>query len=158
MEIDSPPPDHDPDLARFFDAVVALSADRHSRGPESFLATLDDLEQTFRELRRYRTEKILRERLEAFVVRRFELVDDAEEYALACDETLVLSMALGDAAWLAVPALKRAVDRASHALTAPGVPPLFGQLLKRLRQLARKHADAELEAWVRGVASALPGD
>ena len=69
-----------------------------------------------------------------------------------------LLMALGDAAWLSAPALKRAVDRASHVLTAPGVAPLFGQLLKRLRQLARKHADAELEAWVRGVASALPGD
>jgi len=138
--------------------VVALSADRHTRGPEAFLSTLDDLELTFRDLRRYRTEKILRERLEAFVVSRFELVDEAEEYALACDETLVLSMALGEAAWLSVPALKRAVDRASHVLTAPGVPPLFGQLLKRLRQLAKNHADAELEAWVRAVASALPGD
>jgi hypothetical protein len=43
-------------------------------------------------------------------------------------------------------------------LTEDGVPRLFGQLLKRLRDLSRQTGDLELKAWLTGVADALPGD
>jgi hypothetical protein len=36
------------------------------------------------------------------------------------------------------------------------VPTVFGQMLKRTRQLARQHGDRELSAWVQGVVNALP--
>src|SRR5688572_30592723 len=111
------PREHDPELAHFLDAVAALGAERLTLGPDAFLGALERLQSSFGELRRYRTERSLTQRLEAFADWRFDLVDEAEEYALACDEVVVLSMALGDASALAVPALKRAVDRASHVLS-----------------------------------------
>ncbi len=145
-------------LHRFLDRVVELASVRHARGPEAFLAASGELAEEFRLLRKYRTDRILTERLEAFADKRFDLVDEASEYALASDDVLILSMALGDAANLALPALKRAVQRASSVLTEEGMPKAFGQLLRRARQLARQHGDSELEAWVAGVIGALPGD
>jgi hypothetical protein len=152
------PPDHDPELSRFLEGVLELSTERHQRGPDAFLAALEGLADDFRALRLYRGEKSLEQRLDSFVEKRFQLIDEPSEYALAGDEVLVLSMALGDFAQLSVPALKRALVRLSAVLVEEGVVTVFGQLLKRLRQLARQHHDAELEAWVRGVVNALPSD
>src|SRR5690606_35140790 len=106
----------------------------------------------------YRTERALEQRLTAFARRRFDLVDDASEYALASEEVMLLSTALGASARLAFPALKAALERLSGALGEPEVPALFGALLKHARRLARQHGDAELAAWVQGVVDALPSD
>jgi hypothetical protein len=97
-------------------------------------------------------------RFEVFVARRFELVDDASEYALATDEALVLSIVSTDAAELVIPALKRSVTILSGVLIEDGTPALFGRLLKRLREIARQTGDTDLEAWLEGVRQALPGD
>ena len=148
----------DPELRRFLDAVVELSADRHAEGPEAFIARLEGLAGDLAGLRKYRTDRALIERFEAFAKKRFALVDDASEYALAGDEVLVLSLVLGTAAPLAVPAMKHAVLALSGALAGEGTPALFGQLLKRLQRVAREHDDKELAAWVADVARALPGD
>jgi hypothetical protein len=155
------PPDaseHDPELSRFLDQVVDLSLRRHSRGPDDFLAATEGLAETFRGLRRYRTEKTLSHRLDAFARKRFDLVDDASEYVLAWDEVMVLSMALGRSAPLVFPALKHTIDLMSARLGEEGVPALFGQMLRRTRQLARQHGDGDLVAWVQGVVNALPSD
>jgi hypothetical protein len=152
------PSEHDPELARFLDAIVDLSAQRHSRGPDEFLDALGELADTFRGLRRYRSEAALGPRLGAFVRKRFDLVDDASEYALAWDEVVVLTMALENCAPLVFPALKSAIERMSARLAADGIPALFGQMLRRTRQLSRQHGDAELAAWIQGVINALPGD
>lgn len=155
---DLPPADHDPELSRFLDQVVALSADRHAKGPEAFLESVQELSGELSRLRKYRSERALGERLLAFADKRFDLVDDPSEYALASDEVMVLSMLLGDDAPLVFPALKQALQRLSAVLGEEGVPAAFKQLLRRLRQLARQHHDADLEAWVAGVIGALPGD
>jgi hypothetical protein len=150
------PAEHDPKLCRFLDDVVDLSARRHSRGPDDFLSALGELADAFRDLRRYRTDQVLARRIEAFVRKRFELVDDASEYALAWDEVVVLTMALESSAPLVLPSLKEAIERLSSRLGEDGVPAVFGQMLKRTRQLARQHGDGELAAWVQGVVNALP--
>jgi hypothetical protein len=54
--------------------------------------------------------------------------------------------------------LKGAVELLASNLTEPEVPALFGQALKRLRQLARQHEDRELEYWVQGVIKYLPDE
>lgn len=148
----------DPELSRYLDAVVQLSADRHVLGPEAFLASIEALGHQLEGLRKYRSARVLGERFESFAKKRFALVDDSSEYALAGDEVLVLSLALGAAAPLAVPAMKHAVQTLSGTLTAEGATTMFGQLLKRLQRLAREHDDRELLAWVDGVARVLPDD
>ena len=150
--------EHDPELSRFLDRVVELSAERHVHGPDALLADLGALGEEYRALARYRTDAVLARRFESFAEKRFGLVDDGAEYALAGDEVVLLSMALGEAAPLAFGALKRTLIRLSSVLGEEGVPAAFGQVLKRLRHLARQHGDTELEAWVRGVIDALPGD
>jgi hypothetical protein len=149
---------HDPELARFLERVIELSALRQTSGPEAFLAMLDELGAQFRELRKYRNDRALGPSLDAFAARRFELVDDPSEYALAADEVLVLSMVLGDAAELIVPALQRSVMTLSGVLAEDDVPRLFGQLLKRLRELARQTGNIELKGWLAGVVKALPSE
>jgi hypothetical protein len=158
MDSTADAPDHDPELSRFLEGVLELSAERHQRGPDAFLAALEGLADDFRALRLYRSEKSLEQRLESFVEKRFQLIDEPGEYALAGDEVLVLSMSLGSSEPISVPAVKRALVRLSAVLVEEGVPSVFGQLLKRLRQLARQHHDAELTAWVRGVVNALPSE
>lgn len=148
----------DPELRRFLDAVVELSATRHAQGPDAFIGRLEGLGVELASLRKYRTDRALVERFEAFAKKRFALVDEPSEYALAGDEVLVLSLVLGTAAPLAVPAMKHAVVTLSGALAGEGAPALFGQLLKRLRRVAREHDDAALAAWVADIARALPSD
>jgi hypothetical protein len=152
------PADHDPELSRFLEQVVAVTADRHARGPEAHLAAVQELSDEYAVLRKYRNERVLAARFMAFTNKRFDLVDDASEYALASDEVMVLSMLLGDDVTLAFPALKQALQRLSAVIGEEGVPTAFKQLLRRLRQLARQYHDTELEAWVAGVIRALPGD
>lgn len=153
-----PPPAHDAELSRFLDEVVELSASGRARGPDLFLEDLEALGARFEALQKYRTDKAVLQRLEAFARERFALVDEPSEYALAGDEVLVLSMALGKWAHLSVPALARAVELSSGVLAQAGVPAVFGQLLERLRHLARQQGDSERLTWVQGVISALPGD
>lgn len=152
------PADHDPELRQLLDQVVALSSDRHALGPEAYLAAAQALSDALLALCKYRSERVLSERFTAFADKRFDLVDDASEYALASDEVLLLSMLLGERVALAFPALKQALQRLSAVLGEEGVPAAFKQLLRRLRQLARQQHDADLEAWVAGVIGALPGD
>ncbi len=152
------PTDHDPELSRFLQGIVDLSASRHGRGPEDFLGALEALGDEFDGLRRYRGDKALSQRLEAFVRKRFELVDDPSEYVLAWDEVSLLSMALRDSVPLAFPALKSALELLASNLSEPEVPAIFGQGLKRLRQLARQHGDTEVEWWVQGIVKGLPDD
>jgi hypothetical protein len=157
----TPPPgadEHDPELSRFLDAIIDLSAGRYSRGPDEFLTAIEGLAENFRALARYRTDTALGQRLQQFVRKRFDLVDDPSEYALAWEEVMVLAMALERAAPLLFPALKRLIERISALLGEEDMPALFGQMLKHTRQLARQHGDAELAAWVQGVVNALPGD
>src|SRR5688572_3750752 len=149
---------HDPELSRFLDALVDLAATRHQLGPDAFIAELDQRAEQFRRLLPYRTERALTQRLSTFARRRFELVDDASEYALATEEVMLLSTALQTSAKLAFPALKDALELLSGKLGEEGVVPLFGRLLKHTRQLARQHGDAELSAWVQGVVNALPDE
>jgi hypothetical protein len=148
----------DPELRRFLDAVVTLSGERHGLGPDAFIGAVVELGHELDGLRKYRSDRVLRDRFEAFAKKRFALVDDASENAIAADEVLVLSLASGSAAVLTVPAMQHAVRELSGALRAEGVPTLFGQLLKRLQRLARQHGDRELGAWVDGVAGALPSE
>lgn len=131
---------------------------RHARGPDAFLEQVGELAAELSQLRRYRTDRALSSRLETYAARRLDLVDEAGEYALAVDEVLVLSIVLSDAAELVVPALKRSLSILSGVLSEQGTAELFGQLLKRLRDIARASGDAELKAWVAGVVNALPGD
>jgi hypothetical protein len=149
---------HDPDLSRFLDAIVDLAGERHRLGPDAFLTELDEQAEQFRRLLPYRTERALTQRLSAFVHKRFELVDDASEYAIATEEVMLLSTALQGSAKLTFPALKAALEVLSSKLTEDGVPAEFGKLLKHTRQLARQHGDTELQAWVQGVVKALPDD
>jgi hypothetical protein len=160
MSTAPPPPanEHDPELAHFLDAVVDLSARRYSQGPDEFLAAIEGLAEDFRGLARYRTDAALAQRLEQFVRKRFDLVDDPSEYELAWEEVMVLALALESAVPLVFPALKRLIERISALLGEEGIPPLFGRMLQRTRQLARLHGDAELAAWVQGVVNALPSD
>jgi len=148
----------DPELRQFLDAVVELSADRHAQGPDAFIGRLEGLAGELASLRKYRTDRALVERFEAFAKKRFALVDEPSENALAGDEVLVLSLVLGTAAGLAVPAMKHAVLTLSGVLASEGAAAMFGQLLKRLQRLAREHEDKELAAWVADIARALPGD
>jgi hypothetical protein len=149
---------HDPELGRFFDAIVDLAAARHGLGPEAFIAGLQDQAEQFRRLLPYRTERALTQRLSAFARKRIELVDDASEYVIAIEEVMLLSTALESSARLAFPALKATLELLSGRLGEQDVPALFGKLLKHTRQLARQHGDSELEAWVQGVVKALPDD
>jgi len=150
--------DHDPELAEFLEAVTDLSAARHALGPEAFLAQLAEQEGALQALRKYRSDRALITRFEDFVQRRFDLVDEAAEYALAMDEVQVLSLVLDGARSLVIPALKRAIIISSGLLLEEGVPILFGQLLKRLRVLARSENDADLTAWVQGAIANLPDE
>lgn len=149
---------HDPELSQFLEGVTHLSAVRNALGPDAFLEQVDELATNFQQLRKYRSERAMSSGLENFAAHRFELVDESSEYALATDEVLVLSIVVAQAPELVVPALKRSVHILSRALLEEGVPALFGQLLKRLRDIARLTGELELKAWVTGVANALPGD
>ena len=149
---------HDPELSKFLRGVEELSAVRHARGPDAFLHQVDTLGAELQALRKYRSDRVLSTRFEEYAAHRFALVDDASEYALAADEVLVLSIVSAEAPELVTRALQRSVSILSGVLIEEGVPALFGQLLKRLRDIARSTGDPALEHWLEGVVNALPGD
>lgn len=92
----------------------------------------------------------------AYAERRLQLVDEAEEYGLATDELITLSLVLADAPLLVAPALQRGVVLLCNVLSEPAVPQQFARLLRQLRALARQSGDSELRAWIDGVVRALP--
>jgi hypothetical protein len=145
-------------LERFFDRVLALSEKQRSAHPDEFLQEVDGLRGELRSLQQSHSEELLRGCFEAFARHRFELVDSGEEYATACDEVLVLSMVASETPALCVRALQEAVITLSSVLAEEGAVRQFGNLLRRLRQLARQTDDAELKAWVAGVVSSLPDE
>jgi hypothetical protein len=97
------------------------------------------------------------EALLAFAKKRFELVDDESEYAAVGREVLSLALVAEASPELLVPVLQQSVRASSDVLAAEGMPRVFGQLLRRLRELARRSGDKEAEAWVAGVIANLPG-
>jgi hypothetical protein len=154
----TPVPLDDLRLERFFERVLALSEKQRSVPPDEFLPEVDVLRGELKLLEQSYSEEVLRGCFEAFARHRFELVDGGEEYAAAADEVLVLSLVSSQAPRLCTGALQRAVVTLSSVLGEEGVVRQFGNLLRRLRQLARQTGDAELKAWVSGVVGALPED
>jgi hypothetical protein len=149
---------YDPGLARLFADVAELAAAREALGAEAFLERLGSLRLRFGELCENRPDTELKAELEDFAKHRFDLVDEPGEYADATSEVLSLSLVAADAPELVVRALQDSVVRLSAVLGIEGVPQLFAQLLKRLRELARQHQNLELRAWVDGVVAALPDE
>lgn len=149
---------HDSELAALLDRVVGLAELGHVIGPDAFLRELEALGAELQRLRVTRSDDELAERIEAFAERRFALVDESHEHALAAGEVLLLGSALAASPELATRALKRAVILLSGELAAEGAPRQFKRLLEQLRRNARQLGDAELSAWVAGVVAALPGD
>jgi len=155
-----PEPESDIEFERLLSDASELAA---MAGPEAgradsdaFLEQVARLQQRFAELRPTRQELDLQIRCQAYAEHRFGLVDEAHEYARAAEELLALSLVLSEAPEVVAPALQRGVLRLSAVLSEPGVPRLFGRLLRRLRELARQSGSAELRAWVEGVVAALP--
>lgn len=155
---DSPGGGHDPELSKLLRSVEELSAVRNAQGPDAFLDQVHTLAAELQTLRKYRSDRALSARLEEYAAHRFALVDDASEYALAADEVLVLSIVSAEAPELVTRALQRSVSILSGVLIEEGVPALFGQLLKRLREIARSTGDPGLKFWLDGVVNALPSD
>jgi hypothetical protein len=160
MSLDPSPavPLEDLRLERFLERVLALSENQRSAHPDEFLQEVDVLRGELKSLEQSYSEELLRGCFEAFARHRFELVDSGEEYATASDEVLVLSMVSSEAPSLCVGALQAAVITLSSVLAEEGAVRQFGNLLRRLRQLARQTDDAELKAWLAGVVSSLPDD
>ena len=146
----------DPELSSFLDAVIELAASQGVVGPRVFLQEVSRLSGHFESLAKYRTDAVLRDRLERFARRRLSLVDEAHEYQDAGNELLMLSMVLVNRPDLAAPPLQAAIVDLTEALSTEGVPGVFGKLLKRLQGLARSSADPELRHWVEGVIASLP--
>jgi hypothetical protein len=155
-----PEPESDFEFERLLSDASELGAQLGSSAAqadsEAFLAQVARLQQRFAELRPSREELDLQLRCQAYADHRLGLVDEAHEYAQATQELLALSLVLSAAPDVVAPALQHGVLRLSAVLSEPGVPRLFGRLLRRLRELARVSGSAELRAWVDGVVSALP--
>jgi len=155
-----PEPESDIEFERLLSDASELAATLGSSAAradaDAFLAQVARLQQRFAELRPSREQLDLQIRCQAYAEHRLGLVDEAHEYARATEELLALSLVLSDAPEVVAPALQRGVVRLSAVLSEPGVPRLFGRLLRRLRELARLSGSAELRAWVDGVVRALP--
>jgi hypothetical protein len=150
------PTAHDAELARVLEGVVALAGTDERAAPEDFLMRAQALEQELDQLVRYRSRAALERNLLAFARHRFELIDQAHEYAEVGHELLVLAIVLGQHAYAGVPALKHGVQELTHAFVEDHVAATFGKLLKRLQVIGRAEKDEELIGWVRAVAHALP--
>jgi hypothetical protein len=151
----------DPELARLLSEVNDL-AETSSReaalDPDAAWQRISSLRERFVAVRANIPEVELIARLNDYAGHRFELVDDASEYAAAGQELLTLSQVLSDTPLLVAPALQQTLVRLSSLLGEPEVPKLFGRLLRRLRELGRQSGDPELKAWVEGVISVLPSE
>ncbi|HVZ33440.1 MAG TPA: hypothetical protein VG963_13500 [Polyangiaceae bacterium] len=136
--------------------MIELARERESAGADAFLERLGSLRLRFTELAKTRDPELLEAVIGAFASHRFDLVDEPREYAEATSELLCLSLVASEVPERVIRALQDGVVRLSGVLAEEGVPQLFAQLLKRLRELARARQDAELRAWVDAVISALP--
>lgn len=117
---------------------------------------LGSLRLRFAELAKTRDPELLEALIGAFAGHRFDLVDEPSEYAEATSELLCLSLVASESPARVVRALQDGVVRLSAVLAEEGVPQLFAQLLKRLRELARQLQDTELRTWIDAVVAALP--
>lgn len=157
MAVALPPLDHDPELTRLLDRVVALAAARPLTEPDELMEQAQALEVDFAELARFRSDAALERALLAFADKSFRLIDEGREYAEVGHELLLLAVVLGEHAARAAPALQHGVRELVGVMAEPGVVEVFGMLLKRLRALARASGNEELFGWVRAVVHALPG-
>ena len=155
-----PEPESDLEFERLLsdasELAASLGSEKVRADSDAFLERVAQLQRRFAELRPARDELDLQLRCQAYAEHRFQLVDEAHEYAQATEELIALSLVLSEAPGVVGPALQRGVVLLSATLGEPGVPRLFGRLLRRLRELARQSGNAELRAWVDGVVSALP--
>jgi len=151
----------DPELSQLLSEVndlAATSSREAALDPDAAWQRISALSERFASVRAKIPEVELVARLNDYAGHRFDLVDDAEEYAAAGQEILTLSQVLGDAPLVVAPALQQTLVRLTSLLGEPEVPQLFGKLLRRLRELGRQSGDPELKAWVDGVISALPSE
>ncbi len=149
-------PDRDAELERLLGEVTDLAAVLPLGDSEAFLQRVADVRARAVSLCEHLPAAALTSRCVAYAEHRLSLVDEAEEYGLATDELITLSLVLADAPALAAPALQRGVVLLSNVLAEPGVPQQFARLLRQLRALARQSGDGELRAWIDGVVRALP--
>lgn len=144
------------ELDRLLGEVNDLAASLPLGNSEEFLARVTAVRSRAASLAAYVPAATLTRRCVSYAERRLSLVDEAEEYGLATDELITLSLVLADAPAVVTPALQRGVVLLSNVLAEPGVPQQFARLLRQLRALARQSGDGELRAWIDGVVSALP--
>jgi hypothetical protein len=144
------------ELDRLLGEVNDLAASLPQGDSEVFLARLAEVRARAASLSAYVPAGTMKRRSVAYAEHRMQLVDQAEEYGLATDELITLSLVLADAPLLVAPALQRGVVLLSNVLAEEGVPQQFARLLRQLRALQRQSGDAELRAWIDGVVRALP--
>jgi hypothetical protein len=144
------------ELERLLGDVSDLAASLPLGDSEAFLERVAAVRTRAAELAGWVPAGTLRRRAVEYAERRLQLVDEAEEYGLATDELITLSLVMADTPALVAPALQRGVVLLSHVLSEPGVPQQFARLLRQLKALARQSGDGELRAWIDGVVSALP--
>jgi hypothetical protein len=136
--------------------VNDLAASLPLGNSEEFLARVASVRGRAASLAAYVPAATFTRRCLTYAERRLSLVDEPEEYGLATDELITLSLVLADAPRVVAPALQRGVVLLSLVLAEPGVPQQFARLLRQLRALARQSGDGELREWIDGVVSALP--
>ena len=144
------------ELDRLLGEVNDLAASLPLGNSEAFLARVAAVRGRAASLSAYVPATTLTRRCVEYAEHRLSLVDEAEEYGLATDELITLSLVLADAPVQVAPALQRGVVLLSNVLAEPGVPQQFARLLRQLRALARQSGDGELRAWIEGVVRALP--
>jgi hypothetical protein len=147
------------ELERLLIDVNELAASvsvEQARAGDAFAERVAELRARFARMLALLDPVQLDQRLSEYAEHRMQLVDESEEYARATEELLTLSLVLIDAPEAAAAALKRGCVRLSGVLSEPGVPRLFGRLLRRVRELARQTGSVELRAWVDGVMASLP--
>lgn len=144
------------ELDRLLADVNDLAASLPLGDSEAYLARVATVRGRAASLAAYVPAATLTRRCVEYAERRLGLVDEAEEYGLATDELITLSLVLADAPTVVAPALQRGVVLLSNVLAEPGVPQQFARLLRQLRVLARQSGDGELRAWIDGVVRVLP--
>lgn len=150
------PPDADWDLERILTDVSDLAQSLPLGDSQAFLDRMAAARARCTNLCRGLPIPALQRRCVEYAEQRMQLVDEPEEYGLATDELIALSLVFGDAPLVVAPALQRGVVLLSNVLTEANVPQQFARLLRQLRALARQSGDSELRAWVDGVVRSLP--
>jgi hypothetical protein len=149
-------PEAELEVERLLGEVSDLAAALPLGDSEAFLARIAAARARFTSLFQGVPAAALTRRWVAYAEQRFKLVDEPEEYGLATDELITLSLVLADAPLQVAPALQRGVVLLTNVLSEPGVPQQFARLLRQLRALARQSGDDQLRYWVDGLVRALP--